>query len=237
MTNEFYHGYKKFALGINGRNATVVCPNGNANGKWALKTEYFDDFPDVQLRLLEMGYHLAFSENVTRWYNTSDTEAHKNLADYMHNELGLDKKCVIIGMSCGGMKGVYFASKYPELVSCLYLDAPVINFLSCPFALGKATDALISEFVEKTGKTLADMIAFRDHPLDNIPKLIKNKLPLILVCGDSDDVVPFEENGVFLKRAYEQSDCEFKFILKQNAGHHPHSLEDNTPIIDFICRF
>lgn len=238
MQETLYHGYEQTEITINDRKAIIVKPKGKKNGKWALKTEYFDAFPEVQLELLREGYHLAYSENITRWYNPDDTEAHKELARYMHDELGLNKKCVIIGMSCGGMKGIYFASKYPELVSCMYLDAPVVNLLSCPFALGKAECyKLAEEFTKHTGKTLVDMLPFRDHPLDNISTLILHKIPLILICGDSDKTVPFEENGLFLKEAYEKTDCDFKFILKGNAGHHPHSLEDNTPIIDFICKY
>ena len=39
-------------------------------------------------------------------------------------------------MSCGGMHAVYIAAKYPEYVSLLYLDAPVLNLLSCPCGIG-----------------------------------------------------------------------------------------------------
>jgi pimeloyl-ACP methyl ester carboxylesterase len=238
MKEILYHGYEQTEITINDRNAIIVKPKGKKNGKWVLKTEYFDALPKVQLELLSKGYHLAYSENITRWYNPDDTKAHKELARYMHDELGLDKKCVIIGMSCGGMKGIYFASEYPELVSCMYLDAPVVNFLSCPFALGKAECAnLIEEFTKHTGRTLVDMLTFRNHPFDKISTLTSHKIPLILICGDSDKTVPFEENGLFLKEAYEKTDCDFEFVLKENSGHHPHSLEDNTPIIDFICRY
>ncbi len=235
---EEYYGYKKTEVEIFGRNAIIISPNCEKNGKWVLKTEYFDAFPDVQLKLLERGYHLAHIPSITRWHLPEDTEARAALAEYMHKELGLEKKCAVIGMSCGGMQGIYLASKYPELVSCLYLDAPVVNLLSCPFALGKAECyKLAEEFIKHTGKTLSDMLAFRSHPLDKIPELIKNKIPLFLVCGDSDKTVPFEENGRFLKEAYESSDCDFEFVLKENCGHHPHSLEDNSEIVKFICKY
>ncbi len=156
----------------------------------------------------------------------------------MRDELGLDGKCVIIGMSCGGMKGIYFAAKYPERVSVMYLDAPVINLLSCPFGLGKANCVnLKNEFVAVLGKDLTDMLAFRDHPLDQIPALVSHKIPLVLVCGDSDTTVPFDENGIHLKDAYEAAGIDFAFYMKKGGGHHPHSLEDNTPILDFILRY
>ena len=82
--------------------------------------------------------------------------------------------------------------------------------------------------------TLIDLMSYRDHPLDNIPKLIENKIPVILVCGDSDETVPYEENGKLLDEAYAKSGLPYKLIVKPGCGHHPHSLEDNTEIIDFI---
>ena len=39
-------------------------------------------------------------------------------------------------MSCGGLCAINFAAKYPDLVSVLYLDAPVVNLLSCPMGFG-----------------------------------------------------------------------------------------------------
>ena len=213
-------------------------PKTTPNGKWALKTEYFDAFPDVQLALLEKGYHLAYSQNKTRWYYPEDTLVHGALANYMRDEMGLSEKCAVIGMSCGGMKGIYFAARYPEKVSVLYLDAPVVNLLSCPFGLGRAECVpLRNEFVSVLGKDLVDMLAFRDHPLDNIPRLTENKIPLVLVSGDSDTTVPFDENGIHLKEAYEKAGCDFALYMKPGGGHHPHSLEDNTPILDFICNY
>ncbi len=48
-----YHGYEQMNITVASRAATVVKPKGKANGKWALKTEYFDAFPAVQLALLD----------------------------------------------------------------------------------------------------------------------------------------------------------------------------------------
>ena len=235
MEPVLYHGYEQIGTTVGGREAIIVKPNVTPNGKWALKTEYFDAFPSVQLSLLAKGYHLAYVKNVTRWYYPADTDAHLALANHMRDGWGLSEKCVIIGMSCGGMKGIYFASQYPERVSCLYLDAPVVNLLSCPFGLGRANCAhLRSEFVKVLGKDLSDFLAFRDHPLDRIPRLTANEIPLVLVSGDSDSTVPFEENGIHLKEAYEKAGCDFALHIKAGGEHHPHSLEDNTPILDFI---
>ena len=235
---DFWNGFKLERKTVAGREALIVLPEkGTENGKWALKTEYFDAFPDVQIRLLKLGYHVAHIKTVTRWHITEDTDAQAELARYMVEKYFVSKKCVIIGMSCGGMQGIYFAARYPEYVSCMYLDAPVINLLSCPCGLGKATNDLYEGFVKDTGFTIDKLISYRNHPLDNIDKLIEKNIPVFLCCGDIDTVVPFEENGMLLKKAYEENNCIIKTVIKKGCGHHPHSLADNTPIIDFILEY
>ena len=220
---------------LNGREV-IICHPDKPNGKWALKTEYFDAFPDVQNILLNMGYYIAYIKNKTRWCHPLDTDARAELAKYMHERFGVSKKCVIIGMSCGGMQGIYFASKYPELVSCMYLDAPVVNLLSCPAGLGNGA-SLFDEFYSHTGISFSDLLAYRNHPLDHLPNLVKHNIPIILVSGDSDTVVPYDENGKYINDIYNKNNCIIKTIIKKDGDHHPHSLSDNAPVIDFILKY
>lgn len=140
-------------------------------------------------------------------------------------------------MSCGGMHAVYFAAKYPERVAALYLDAPVLNLLSCPCGVGHATNKMYLEFCRDTGMTVSTLINYRNHPIDNAKKLIQNKIPLFLVCGDSDNIVPYCENGEILQKMYEGSGLPFQSVLKPGCGHHPHGLEDTAPLIAFFGRF
>ena len=233
-----HFGYKLIEDDLNGRKVYIACPcEGTENGRWALKTEYFTAFPDVQIRLLEKGYHIAHIENKTRWNLPEDTDARHELCKFMHEKYGLTEKCVIIGMSCGGMQGIYSAAKYPDDISCLYLDAPVVNLLSCPAGLGSASAEMMDEFTKNTGITLKELISYRNHPLDCLGALTANNIPLFLVGGDSDTVVPFDENGAFIEAAYKKAGCIIETRVKKGCDHHPHSLEDNTPIIDFILKY
>ena len=233
-----YNGFECKTEILDGREMIVVFPeSGTENGRWALKTEYFEAFPEVQLRLLSLGYHLVHIKNISRWNMPEDTEARARAAEHMHEKYGLSERCVIIGMSCGGMQGIYFAAKYPEYVSCMYLDAPVVNLLSCPAGLGAAGDSLMEEFRQHTGMDIPMLLGYRRHPLDFIPKIIENKIPVILVCGDSDGVVPYEENGKLINDMYKSSGAVIETIIKPGGDHHPHSLPDNTPIIDFILKY
>ena len=234
---DMWNGFRKQMYVIDGREAVVVFPDTEPNGRWALKTEYFDAFPDVQISLLKKGYHIAYISTRTRWYVPEDNVSKAKLAEFMNSELGLAQKCVIIGMSCGGMQGIYFADEYPQYVSCMYLDAPVVNFLSCPFGVGMSFSDFSEEFVAHTGKTLSDMLAYRDHPLDRLPSLVKKNIPLFLVSGDSDSIVPFRDNGYYIEKIYRDNCGVIESVIKPGGDHHPHSLPDNTPILEFINKY
>ena len=65
-----------------------------------------------------------------------DVDVKARFADYLSKEYGLNKKCVPVGMSCGGLQSIYFAAAHPERVAAMVLDAPVTNLLSCPAYVG-----------------------------------------------------------------------------------------------------
>lgn len=235
MTQSTWNGYRRLDFTFEGRNAILVFPQEeNENKNWLLKTEYFDAFSGFELEMVKRGWHLAYVANVTRWCLDEDLDVKARFAKHLQDTYGLYEKCVPVGMSCGGMIATKLAARYPTLVSALYLDAPVMNLLSCPAGLGTAGDGMLPEFIRATGMTMVDLIAYREHPMDKIPTLCDCKIPVFMVYGDSDDVVPYAENGAHLQRYYREHGGEITVIAKPGCGHHPHGLEDVTPIIEFV---
>ena len=225
-----------------GRAAKIIYPpKGTKNGKWMLKTEYFGAFPNLEVELLRRGYHLAYLKAKERCGTDPETAAKVEFIKYISEKYGLSKKCIPIGMSCGGLQAIKLAGMAPELISVLYLDAPVVNFMSWPMGLGNCpiytSEKVQREFLDAYGLTMTTLISFREHPLDKIPVLIKNRIPAVLVYGDSDLSVPFEENGKLVLDAYEKTDIPFAAFCKPGCGHHPHTLPDNTPIIEFFEKY
>ena len=238
MTELLWNGFRRIDFEFEGREAILVFPdNANQEKNWLLKTEYFDAFPNFEVKMVKRGWHLAYIKNVTRWCLVEDLDLKKRFAEYLSAEYGLYSKCVPVGMSCGGMIAVKFAARYPQLVSALYLDAPVMNLLSCPAALGVATVSLWEEFAEHTGTTLSELICYREHPIDRMHILLENNIPVMLVYGDSDEVVPYCENGALLEKYYRDNGGIITAIGKAGCGHHPHGLEDNSPIIEFVEKY
>ncbi len=232
-----WNGYQYLCFEFNGRKAKLVCPKHVCeDGKWLLKTEYFRAFPSFQLEMLERGYHVAYLENKTRWHDASDDDAKEAFCEFLHQEFNLNPKCLPVGMSCGGMHAVYFAAKYPKRVAALYLDAPVMNLLSCPAGVGIADDDMYEEFVRDTGMTKSDLINYRNHPIDCAEDILKNQIPVFLVAGDADRVVPYEENGKILYDYLISHGGDITQVIKQGCEHHPHGLEDNKTLIEFVLK-
>ena len=217
--------------------AIVVFPK-QANGSLAVKTEYWDAFPAaIELPLLEQGYHLCFIRNDNRWGTDPDLDRKARFVRFVQEKYGLTGTCVPVGMSCGGLIAAKFAAKYPECIGGLYLDAPVLNLLSCPCGVGAAKDILYEEFVKAMGLTVSDLINYRQHPIDFADMLIQEHIPVALICGDSDCIVPYAENGQVLAEKYRSSTVPFFEVLKPGCDHHPHGLEDNAPLINFVERY
>lgn len=238
MAESTWNGFKRIDFEFEGMEVILVFPKeANENKNWLLKTEYFDAFPEYEIEMVKRGWHLAYLQNVTRWCLEEDLDRKKRFVDFMAKEYGLYKKCFPVGMSCGGMIAAKFAAKYPECVSAIYLDAPVMNLLSCPAGIGKADDDMLDEFIGATGITLSELINYRNNPVDKMDKLLGANVPVIMVYGDSDDVVPYCENGEILEKFYRENGGIIECYGKEGCGHHPHSLADFTPIVEFTLKY
>ena len=216
--------------------AILVKPNNKPNGKWAFKTEYFGAFPSLETELLNRGWHVAYIKNDNRWALDADLERKVRFIEFISKEFQLEQKCAMVGMSCGGLYAARLSILAPHLVSVLYLDAPVLNLLSCPCALGDAEVSLFDEYHKVTGMTISQMICYRESPIDKLDVLIKNNIPVFLVAGDCDEVVPYHENGEVLEKYYKDNNGDIEVCIKHGCKHHPHGLENPDIIADFIER-
>jgi alpha-beta hydrolase superfamily lysophospholipase len=69
--------------------------------------------------------------------------------------------------------------------------------------------------------------------MENIAAL---KVPVLCVVGDADEVVPVSENTALLEERLKTLGWKMEIIHKPGIGHHPHSLKDPKPIVDFILK-
>ena len=241
MATTNWFGFEAEEFTFENHAATVVFPReGTSCGRLMVKTEYRDAFPEaLEIPLLERGFHLCFLQNDNRWGDDPDLDRKARFVRHVADKYHLSPACVPVGMSCGGLIAIKFAAKYPELVSCLYLDAPVVNYMSCPCGFGKGValgdGSGIPEILEALKlPDLGHLMAYRDMPLDNLPALLNAKIPMVMVAGDADQTVPYDENGVFVTKAYQNAGLPFLEFVKPGCDHHPHGMADPRDVVDFI---
>lgn len=66
--------------------------------------------------------------------------------------------------------------------------------------------------------------------------LARAKIAIIHVVGDADDVVPVAENTAIHEERYRKLGGEIRVIHKPGVGHHPHGLDDVSPVVDWVKR-
>jgi pimeloyl-ACP methyl ester carboxylesterase len=77
----------------------------------------------------------------------------------------------------------------------------------------------------------ADNPAVYDYDYVKIPVLAQHDIPLLHVVGTEDFVL---RNTLAVEKIYHQLGGSITVIMKEGVAHHPHSLEDPTPIADWI---
>lgn len=236
-----WNGFEITETEFEGKKAIIILPEiKKENPSLVLKTEYFNAFPETEIKLLEEGFYLAYIENNNRWGTDEDIDRKARFISFVTQKYSLKEKCVPVGMSCGGIFAIKLGAKYPEKIACLYLDAPVVNYMSCPCGFGKGnslreTNDEILEALKLD--SMARLLAYRDMPLDNLHKLAKNNIPAVIVAGDSDMTVPYDENGIFVEEIYKKNDIPCEVYIKKGCDHHPHGLENPEKIVEFIKKY
>ena len=236
---ETWNGFRRLDFTFEGRSAILVLPEKQDKwGNFAMKTEYWDAFPGTEIALLKEGFALAYLKNANRWATPEDCHVRARFVRELSERYGLRDRCVPVGMSCGGAHAVQFAGLHPECVQALFLDAPVLNFCSCPAYLGRQDrldGALEKEFFAAYPEmTRPQLLSFPWHPINRAPVLTDRQIPLCLVYGTEDQTVPYLENGALLEEAYRAAGAPLLVVPCTCRGHHPHGLPDPAPIVRFL---
>ena len=70
-----WNGFRRLNFRFENRVAVLIFPAQSRPGKpWLLKTEYFGAFPDLEIAMLERGFHVAFVKNTNRWGLREDVD-------------------------------------------------------------------------------------------------------------------------------------------------------------------
>ncbi len=140
-------------------------------------------------------------------------------------------------MSRGGISCMNWAIANPDKVGPIYIDNPVLDFKTwpCGFLGGLKRSAgdftsLMTSYGFKSDK---EALTYKKNPVDAFQPLVDHKVPILLMCGTADTVVPYELNGKILWDRMKQAGGIVQLVRKPGHDHHPHSLKDPRIIVDF----
>lgn len=218
-----------------GRPANIIFPEkANEKKSWTIKTEYRDAFPETELELLKRGFHVTYLKNKSRFATKEDCDAKARFAKYLHEKYGLADKCIPVGMSCGGAHAVNFAGFHPESVQCMFIDAPVLNFLDYPGCFRNPGNRNTWEKelrLAYPNMKRGEFLNFGNHPIGKAPVLIEKKIPVLMLYGTDDTVVYYSENGEMLEEYYADHPGLLTVIKRESQGHHPHGFPTRPEIV------
>lgn len=239
ITTSSFYGYDCADFTFEGRNAKVVKPRVVDAGKpWIWRARFWGHEPQTDIALLDRGFHLVYCDVAELFGNAEAIGLWNKFYRYLH-KAGLSDKVCLEGLSRGGVYVYNWAIENPKKVACVYADAPVLDLKSWPGGKGKSKGSPNDwEIFRKDYglKSEEEALQFKGNPLDRVAKIVKGNFPMLHVVGDADDAVPVSENTEPFEKQVLALGGQLTVIHKPGIGHHPHSLPNPTPIVNFILK-
>jgi pimeloyl-ACP methyl ester carboxylesterase len=230
-----WNGFERIDFVVAGRPSILVFPSTAAPEKpWIWRTEFFDHEPQVDLALLSRGWHVAYIDAKNMYGGPKAMALFGQFYAHLVVNYRLANRVVLEGFSRGGLYAFNFAATHPTRVAGLYLDAPVLDIRSWPGRNRGSKEW--AECLEAYGLTEETLAGFRGNPLDRVLTVARANVPIIAVCGDADTTVPFVENTGLLEKRFRELGGTMEVILKPGGEHHPHSIKDPAPVVEFLVK-
>jgi len=237
-----WEGFVRHDFQVDGADVIVVEPETPLPGRpWAWRGEFFGAFANADIALVKAGWHLAYMGVPDQFGSPKAIAKWEKLYDVLVYDHKLSPKPGLIGLSRGALYCMAWAAARPDQTLLVYLDNGVCDFKSWPGGKPKGLGTgngsppewlkLLKAYDFKNDE---EAIASKVNPVDRLEPLAKAKLPIFLVYGDSDRVVPHQENSEVIFDRYKALGGPVERIVKPGQDHHPHGLTDPTPVVEFF---
>ena len=218
------------------RHAFVMVPEkqGDASKPWIFYAPTLDCCPDtaeqwMHQQFLDAGIAVAGIDVGEAYGSPYAFEFFDALYDHMVSQ-GYSKKPVLLGRSRGGLWASSWALHRPDRVAGIGGIYPVYDFTSYPgvkraaVAYGKSQEELVS-------------LQAKLNPVRRASELAAADIPIYIIHGDIDKVVPIEKNSLALQAAYQQAG-KSKLIQVQRVPDQGHNFWKgffhHQPLVDFL---
>lgn len=233
-----WFGGRRTVFRFHGREAWVVEPPEDvpaADGcPWTWTIQWWDAFVSRTgvPQLLKKGYcHAVLDMFDTR----AKDEAMPEFAafqDFLVKDLGFAPKVNLIGLSWGGFFSTRYAAHYPQNVSKIFLDCPLLNLGGrCGRAAGEDEIGVWAKLKPE------NWIDDPRMPINLVAPVAKAGIPILLRYGGADNVLePALNSEIFIPR-FKAAGGHIRVVYQIAYGHHPHGFEESdTTISDFFVK-
>jgi len=144
---------------------------------------------------------------------------------------GWSPKPILLGQSRGGLMMLAWGTRNSDKVRAFVGIYPVCNLSSWPLKNSKA--ATLADFAMPETELLEKLRQF--NPVDNLQGLLASKVPMFVVHGDSDVVVPYDDNTGLLKQRYDAGGGSIVVKVIPGEGHQVSpSFFECRELVDFV---
>lgn len=232
-------GYKYQLYEFEGYEGVIIFPVVSRKGNpWIWRTEFLGAFDYADRKLLGLGWNLVYIRMSDQYGAPATVQFMERFFKWVTEKFKLYEKVNLFGFSRGGLYAVNFAVRNAAKIQSIYLDAPVIDLASWPGGFYGTAPHLEKEWKEACQAykcSEGELKKYRNGIKEKFQVLYENKIPIILVAGLADTVVPYAENGELLEKFMHENKSEkFRCIKKHECDHHPHSLKNPQEIVEFI---
>lgn len=141
---------------------------------------------------------------------------------------GLSKKACLLARSRGGLMVYNWAVENPASVACIAGIYPVCDITSYP-GIKSACGAYGMSEEELTAQLS------RHNPVDRVKPLAKARVPIFHIHGDSDTLVPLEQNSGKLAERYRRFGGVMTLMVIKGRGHdHWPGWVQCQELVDFV---
>jgi pimeloyl-ACP methyl ester carboxylesterase len=181
-------------------------------------------------RLTEAGIAIAGVDVGESFGSPEGRAGFSALYEELTERRGFALRPVLLGRSRGGLMTLSWAAENPDKVAAFAGIYPVCNLVSYP-GLAKAAPAY--------GLTAAQLeAALAEHnPIDRLAPLARARIPLLMIHGDIDTLVPLEDNSLEVRTRYFALGGQCRVIIARGQGHTRWpGFFQNEELTDFVIR-
>jgi alpha-beta hydrolase superfamily lysophospholipase len=207
---------------VEGRPAFVLRPTGDKLQKpqpWIMYAPTLPAYPDTHEKwmheqLLAAGVAVAGIDVGEAYGSPAGQKLMSALYDELTVNRGFARKPCLLGRSRGGLWVSSWAIANPDKVAGIAGIYPVFDLRTYP-GLARAAPSF--------GVTAHELESTLDrhNPIARAEILAKAKVPVCIIHGDDDRVVPLKENSAALAEIYNQADAKemINLIVAEGQGH------------------